>query len=175
MSDTVTRRTRAHVEADRSARLKAKRDKEDAKRAKLDAQLSKRLERERKKQERENKKAQILFKREQRLKKRTHLFDDVSVTVIKKSRKDGRLPKGSHWLGKECINFLVINPENPMQAVLRVVDGTNWRNGLWFYDFDEMIHMKFEKQIHKPGYGDVSITWLEFNDYIDKVSKEPAA
>ena len=176
MSDTprLTKEQRLLIkkEKDLQKQLKVqeKQTRERLKKEKIQAKENIRLERLRKKAAAEQKKVARAFKAEQAIIRKTRLFDDVTIKTIKNAAKSAKkeLPNGSFWLGKECINFLVTHPDNSDVAVLRVDDGvrTSWRNTTWFYDFDNKIQMKFEKDLHKPEHGDKSIRWEMFDKYV---------
>jgi hypothetical protein len=160
--------------------LLAKKAKQDAKDAKIKAAFEKAKEKERKIKEREDKKKAIeqkriasAFRAEQRELKKVILLDDHFVKTIILHGKGRPAPIDPSYRSitkDDTTTVLVINPSNPYQAVLSIVQQNNWRNGLWFYDFQKKIHLKFEKEIHKPGHGNNQIVWYLFESYID--SKE---
>jgi len=63
---------------------------------------------------------------------------------------EDRKPLGSIILFNEAHN-----------TVLLRLDSQNWRDGYWFYNVDTRKYIKFEKAVHKPAYGDVSVIWPE--------------
>jgi hypothetical protein len=164
---------------EKALKVQEKQAREQLKKQKDQEKESKRLERLRKKAAIEQKKIARAFKAEQVVIRKTRLFDDVSIKTIKGTATTVKrqLPNGAMWMGKECVMFLLTHPDNPDVALLRVDDPvkTSWRNGYWFYDFDNKIQMKFEKSIHKPEHGNASIRWEMFDKYVEeKMKKEEA-
>jgi hypothetical protein len=155
---------------EKALKVQEKQAREQLKKQKDQEKESKRLERLRKKAAIEQKKIARAFKAEQATLRKTRLFDDVSIKTIKGAATSVKreLPNGAMWMGKECVMFLLNHPDNPDVALLRVDDPvkTSWRNGYWFYDFDNKIQMKFIKEVHKPEHGNASVRWEAFDKYI---------
>jgi len=115
----------------------------------------------------EKRKAAKEHKKNVRLSRKTKLFDDTLVKAIEKIYHEKKaLPKGTISIGDEFIHFLVIDPNNPHNALIRVSD-KSWRDGYWFYNFLNKKQLRFEKDVHKPGYGDAAIDWSAFYKHME--------
>lgn len=159
------------VLAKKKARQDAINEKLRIKKEREDAKLKKVADRLKKKAELETKKNAIAWKKEQRELKKTVLIDSHTVNdmISKGAKAHSGLPKYYRLFTKdEVISILVINPENKFQAVVSINCVNDWRHGYWFFDAQTKKYLKFEKEVHKPGYGDDAILWSMFNENMEK-------
>lgn len=149
----------------KDAKLKAKKDKEEAK-------LRRAQERQKKIADREAKKNAIIWKKEQRELKKVTLIDNHTATTMMSKKYDGLSRNYRSVIKGESLTVLVVNPADPFQAVVSIETNGDWRNGHWFFDARTKKYLKFEKEKHKPAYGDKAILWDMFQSHLNNKGKE---
>jgi hypothetical protein len=86
---------------------------------------------------------------------------DLQQTILKR-KSNGNSPRGAIiYDGKtsEC-RILLSHPEESSKIILVSVETqAPSKEGYWFLDSETGSHLKFEKEVHKKGYGDNNIVW----------------